>query len=150
SSTRRSVHERETQIIMQSLAWRSSSVSTESRWSGTPLSTAVSQVPQVPSAQDDSTPIPASSTTSRIDRSGGIVRVSSLAASSTSKASARTAAVSGGAAKRSTCSDLAGQTAQRASTAASSGSGPQQETSGSGCGVASRASGAGRPGSSLG
>ena len=120
------MHERETQIIMQSLAWRSSSVSTESRWSGTPLSTAVSQVPQVPSAQDDRTPTPASSTTSRIERSGGIVRVSSLAASSTSKASARTGAASGRALNRSTRSDLAGQTAQRDSTAASSGSGPQQ------------------------
>ena len=120
------MHERETQIIMQSLAWRSSSVSTESRWSGTPLSTAVSQVPQVPSAQDDRTPTPASSTTSRIERSGGIVRVSSLAASSTSKASARTGAVSGRALNRSTCSDRAGQARQRASTAASSGSGPQQ------------------------
>src|SRR4029079_14214879 len=127
-----------------------SSVSTESRWSGTPLSTAVSQVPQVPSAQDDSTPIPASSTTSRIDRSGGIVRVSSLAASSTSKASGRTGAVSGRAAKRSTCSDLAGQTGQRASTAASSGSGPQQYTSVSGCGVPSSASRSSSPVSSCG
>ena len=81
SRTSRSVQDRDTQIIMQSPARRSSSVSTESRWSGTPPSTAVSQVPQVPSAQDDRTPTPASSTTSRIERSGGIVRVSSLAAS---------------------------------------------------------------------
>ena len=68
--TSRAVQERETQIIMQSPARRSSSVSTESRWSGRPSRTAVSQVPQVPSAQDDRTPIPASSTTSRIERSG--------------------------------------------------------------------------------
>ena len=59
----------------------SSSSSTESRWSGSPSSTGDSQVPQVPSAHEESTPTPASSTTSRIERSGGTVRVSSLWAS---------------------------------------------------------------------
>ena len=67
--------ERETQIIMQSFACRSSSPRTESRWSGTPPRTAVSQVPQVPSAHEDRTPTPASSTTDRMDRSGGTVSV---------------------------------------------------------------------------
>src|SRR5437667_7623506 len=126
SRTSRSVQDRDTQIIMQSPVLRSSCVSTESRWSGTPPSTVVSQVPQVPSAQDDRTPTPDSSTTSRIERSGGIVRVSSLAASFTSKASARTGAVSGRALNRSTRSDRGGQARQRSSTAASKGSGPQQ------------------------
>ncbi len=71
SRTSRAVQARETQIIMQSPASRSSWSRTESRWSGTPSRTGVSQVPQVPSWQEDSTPTPASSTTARIDFSGG-------------------------------------------------------------------------------
>src|SRR5207247_9375585 len=78
SRTRRGVQARETQIIMQSLAFLPSSSRTESRWSGTPSRTGVSQVPHVPSAQEDSTPTPASSTTDRMDLPGGTVRVSSL------------------------------------------------------------------------
>ncbi len=89
--------------------------------------TLTSQDPQVPSPQEDSTEMPASSTTDRIDRSGGTVRVRSLWARCISKASV-------GApvrrrvwrAKRSTCSDFAGQARQFCSTAASRGSGPQQ------------------------
>src|SRR5260370_499209 len=80
SRTRRGVQERETQIIMQLPASRSSWSRTESRWSGIPSSTDVSHVPQVPSAQEDSTPTPASSTTERMDLSGRTVRVSSLCA----------------------------------------------------------------------
>ena len=87
SSTRRSPHDRETQIIMQSLRGAPPSLSTESRWSGSPSSTRVSQVPQVPSAQEESTPTPASSTTDMIERSGGTVRVSSLRCRTTSNAS---------------------------------------------------------------
>ena len=67
--------------------------STESRCSGRPPSTAVSQVPQVPSVQEESTCTPAASTTSRMDRPGGTVRVSPARASSTSKP-ARTARAS--------------------------------------------------------
>src|SRR6476620_11141945 len=75
SRTRRVEQARETQIIMQSLAAFSSSSRTESRWLGSPSSTGISQVPQASSAQEDSTPTPASST-SRMERSGGMVRVS--------------------------------------------------------------------------
>jgi hypothetical protein len=53
SRTSRGVQAREaTQIIMQSPASLASSSSTESRWSGIPSRTGVSQVPQVPSPQD--------------------------------------------------------------------------------------------------
>lgn len=62
SSTSRGVRARETQIIMVSPAARSCSVSKLSRCSGTPASTGVSQVPQVPSRQDERTCTPASST----------------------------------------------------------------------------------------
>ncbi len=49
---------RETQIIMQSPTSRASWSSTESQWSGTPSSTGVSQVPQVPSRHEDITRSP--------------------------------------------------------------------------------------------
>lgn len=75
SRTSRGEHERDTQIIMVSLAACSSVVSTESRWSGIPSSTGVSQVPQVPSWQENSTGTPDSSTTSRMGRSAGTVSV---------------------------------------------------------------------------
>jgi hypothetical protein len=120
------VHERETQIIMQSPARRSTSFNTESRWSGSPSSTWVSQVPHVPSAQEDSTPTPASSTTDRIYRCGGTVRVSSLRCRTTSNASLRTGSAWGFGANRSRCSEPDGQPVEFDSTAASSGSGPQQ------------------------
>jgi hypothetical protein len=73
--SRRRVHERDSQIIMQSFVWRSSLVSAESQWSGWPARTRVSRMP---SLQEDNIPTPASSTSDRIDLSGGIVRVSSL------------------------------------------------------------------------
>jgi hypothetical protein len=57
-TSRRGVQARETQIIMQSPASLASSSSTESRWSGIPSRTGVSQVPQVPSPQDERTPMP--------------------------------------------------------------------------------------------
>lgn len=59
SRTRRAERERETQGSMQSLAARSCSASTESRWSGVPSTTGVRQVPQVPCSQEDSTSAPA-------------------------------------------------------------------------------------------
>ena len=93
---------RETQIIMQSFAAFSSSSSTESRWSGTPSSTPVSQVPQVPSAHDESTPTPASSTAASTDWSGATVSVIPLCARWTSNASCSTGSVSGLATNRST------------------------------------------------
>ena len=62
------MHEQETQIIMQSPARRSSSVSMKSRWPGSPSRTAAWHVRQVPSGQEDRIPTPASSTTSRIER----------------------------------------------------------------------------------
>jgi superfamily II DNA or RNA helicase len=80
SRTSREVQARETQIIMQWPAFRSSSSRTESRWSGTPSSTGVSQVPQVPSAHDESTATPASSIALRIEDFGGTVTVISLRA----------------------------------------------------------------------
>lgn len=52
SSTNRRPRHRDTQIIIVSPASRSVSVSTESRWSGVPSSTSVSQVPQVPSVHE--------------------------------------------------------------------------------------------------
>ena len=58
SSTSRFPRHRDTQIIIVSPASRSSSVSTESRWSGVPSRTSVSQVPQVPSVQENSTSTP--------------------------------------------------------------------------------------------
>src|SRR3546814_8864259 len=51
---------RPTQIIMQAPAAFSSSSSTLSRWSGTPARTPVSQVPHVPSRQENSTLTPPS------------------------------------------------------------------------------------------
>jgi hypothetical protein len=59
---------------MVSFAWRSVSLSTESRWSGIPETTTRSQVAQVPSRQEESATIPASSTPSRMERSGGTSR----------------------------------------------------------------------------
>ena len=97
---------------MQSLASLAPASSTESRWSGMPSSTGVSQVPQVPSRQEDSTPTPASSIASRMDLSGGTVRVRSLCARWTSNASCSTGSVSGLATNRSTCSEPFGQCAQ--------------------------------------
>lgn len=75
SRTSRDDRDRDTQIIMVSHAARSSSVSSESRCSGSPSSTAVSHVPHVPSRQDESTATPASSSVSRIERSDVTVSV---------------------------------------------------------------------------
>ncbi len=77
---------RPTQIIMYSFASRSSSVSSESRWSGVPDSTAVSQVPHTPSRHEESTLIPFSSSASMIDLSGGTVTVTPERATTTSNA----------------------------------------------------------------
>ena len=55
-----------------------SCVSTESRWSGMPSRTGVSQVPQVPSPQEDSTPTRPLRRRRGSNVSGGTVRVSSL------------------------------------------------------------------------
>jgi hypothetical protein len=64
------VQERETRGYMQSPAARSSSFSRKSRWSGVPARTVVSQVPQVPCRQEDSTSTPAAATASSTETSG--------------------------------------------------------------------------------
>jgi hypothetical protein len=64
----------------------------ESRWSGTPCTTSVSQVPQVPCWQDDSTCAPAARTASSTVTSGVTVTAVPLRASRTSNGVSRTGA----------------------------------------------------------
>ena len=72
-----------------------------------PRATAVSQVPQVPSAHEDSTATPASSTMSRIDRSGGTVRSARSGRARPRRRRCAPARSTGLAANRSTCRDAA-------------------------------------------
>ena len=70
SRTSSGVRLRETQIIIDSLACLSCSVSRKSRWSGRPDRTRVSQVPQIPSRHEKSTFRPASSSVFMIEVPG--------------------------------------------------------------------------------
>ena len=119
---RRGVLARDTQIIMKSVTdSRSAGVRMLSRWSGTPSSTPVSQVPQVPSSQEDSTSIPAARSAARTDTSAGTSTTRPELASSTWKGAEDSDYATGR--NRSRCSAASGQ---RSATARSSGSGPQQ------------------------
>jgi hypothetical protein len=109
---------------MKSPASFSSSLKSESRWSGVPSTTGVSQVPHTPSRHDDSALTPASCTTSRIERSAGTVTVMPERWQTTSKVVASAPSSTGFAAKRSTCRLPGGHVAHCRSTACSSASGP--------------------------
>src|SRR6516165_10700946 len=129
SSTNRLESDRETHSIMASLHACSSSLNTESRWSGVPSMTAASHVPQIPSRQEPSTLTPASSSTSNTDWLAGTVTVIPERWQTTSKLSRAPDAgwsAPGLAANRSRCKAPAGQDAQAPSTALNRASGPQQ------------------------
>ena len=96
------------------------------RWSGTPSRTRVSQVPQVPSRQLDSTATPAARIASSTDVPGSTVIVAPVRASATSNGSSRTGGGTSRGTKRSTCSVRTGHRTHSCSTASSSGPGPQQ------------------------
>ena len=114
---------------MASLHACSSSLNTESRWSGVPSMTAASHVPQIPSRQEPSTLTPASSSTSNTDRLAGTVTVRPERWQTTSKLSRAPDvgwSAPGLAANRSRCNAPVGQDAQAPSTALKRASGPQQ------------------------
>ena len=68
---------RDTQISMMSFLPCSSLLKSESRWSMSPSMTRVWHVPHVPSSHEEKTGKPASSATERIERSAGILSVTS-------------------------------------------------------------------------
>src|SRR6478752_2858376 len=151
SRTSRFDLQRDTQIIMNSLEARSSSLSTESRWSTSPSTTSVSQVPQTPSMQEPRTLAPASSAASKTLLSDGTVTVTPVCCRTSSKLSSATSDVSCGLAEnRSRCRLPEGHPAHLASTAESNPSGPQQYTSVPSCGVPSTPSRSRKPASSCG
>src|SRR6476659_4580476 len=151
SRTSRFDLQRDTQIIMNSLAARSSSLRTESRGSTSPSTTSVSQVPQIPSMQEPSTLAPASSAAWKTLTSGGTVTLTPVCCSTSSKLSSITSEISCGLAEnRSRCRLPEGHFAHLASTAESSPSGPQQYTSVPSCGVPSTPSRSRKPASSCG
>src|SRR5690606_10198431 len=128
SSTSRSSQERDTHGNMQSFAARSWSARIASRWSGRPESTVVSQVPQIPCRQDDSTSTPAARTASSTEASGGTSTTTPARANSTVNGPGRAGAARSAATNRSRCSVYGGHPAQARCAAASNGAGPQQYT----------------------
>jgi hypothetical protein len=113
-------------MYMQSPLDRSSSSRSESRWSGRPATTAVSQVPQTPRSQEESTVAPARRAASSTLTPGATVTCAPERRSSTSKAASPAFEAAAFGSNRSVRSEYPGHPAQSAATASSSRDGPQQ------------------------